>query len=344
MGERLPSRAFTAFSYSPLDGGFSLRLAYEGHTSVDGDWCSPVLVLRPADRGEDVLTDFRDDLVRHGHAPDLPHASPDWWRQPIFCGWGAQCSRAAALNGHLPEAPEPAGLPAAVDPAGERVDHAVTSAAAGLAREDVYGEFLARLDQHHLRPGTVVVGDRWQAAYGTAEPDLDHWPDLRSWIQRQHRVGRRVLLWWKVWDPAGLPAPGVHHRRSRASGRRRPGQPGVPGAPEQDRQLAAVPAGTRRGRLQDRFHPTRTQRDQPAPSGRPGVPGWPRCPPSRRGTASPPSRWPCPRTSTTTTWRACRVLPLGQSFRWQEYTVTVHEQPATPAMPRPTAWRWTGSR
>lgn len=199
---------FTTMAYRPLDGGFSLRLAYEGHTEVEGEWRSPVLVLRPATRGADVLRDSRDDLVRHGFATDAPHPGPAWWQQPIFCGWGAQCGRAAVQAGRRPVPVEPGTGPppsVGVDPAVEHVDHAVTSSAAGLAREDVYEEFLARLAAHHLEPGTVVIDDRWQAAYGTAEPDREHWPDLRGWIARQHRAGRKVLLWWKAWDPSGLP-------------------------------------------------------------------------------------------------------------------------------------------
>ena len=197
---------FTTLSYRPLDGGFSLRLAYEGHTEVEGRWRSPVLVLRPAASGEEVLRDARADLVRHGLVPDHAPSPAPWWREPLFCGWGAQCARAARPAAAAAGAPAvPPSPSVGADPAAERVDQLVTSSAASLSRQDVYEEFLARLGAHGLQPGTVVVDDRWQAAYGTAEPDTAQWPDLRGWIQRQHQAGRRVLLWWKAWDPAGLP-------------------------------------------------------------------------------------------------------------------------------------------
>jgi hypothetical protein len=74
-----------------------------------------------------------------------------------------------------------------------------------LARQDRYDHWLARLAEHGVVPGTVVVDDRWQRAYGTGEPDERHWPDLRAWIAGRHAAGQRVLLWWKAWDPTGLP-------------------------------------------------------------------------------------------------------------------------------------------
>ncbi len=166
---------FTSLRYEPLDGGFLLRLPYEGHTAVDGTWRSPVVVLRPVTSAYQALTAFRDDLIAHDLAPSNgPHVEP-WWRQPLFCGWGAQVARGGA------PAPD-------------------------LCRQDLYDEFLAILRAAHLEPGTIVVDDRWQHEYGTAEPDPEAWPDLRGWIAQRHAEGRRVLLWWKAWDPAGLPA------------------------------------------------------------------------------------------------------------------------------------------
>ena len=166
---------FTTLRFDPVDDGALIRLAYEGHTQVRGRWRSPTVVLRPVASPGEALTGYRDDLVRAGQAPVSAKTAPAWWLEPLFCGWGAQVARGGA------PAPD-------------------------LCRQEIYDEFLARLADVSLDPGTVVVDDRWQARYGTAEPDTDAWPDMRGWIARQHARGRRVLLWWKAWDPAGLPA------------------------------------------------------------------------------------------------------------------------------------------
>ena len=165
---------FTTLRYEPLDGGFLLRLSYEGHTAVNGRWHSPTVVLRPAASGWGVLDDYRADLVAHGYATDQAVAGPAWWSEPLFCGWGAQVARGGA------PAPD-------------------------LATQQNYDQFLALLDDNDLDPGTIVIDDRWQQEYGTATPHLDRWPDLKGWIAEQHGKGRKVLLWWKAWDPAGIP-------------------------------------------------------------------------------------------------------------------------------------------
>lgn len=166
---------FTTLRFDPVDDGALIRLTFEGHTPIDGAWRSPTLVLRPTESPAAALTDYRTDLVQTGCAPAPAKEARPWWLEPIFCGWGAQVARGGA------PAPD-------------------------LCRQDIYDEFLETLQAASLDPGTIVIDDRWQAQYGTAEPDEDAWPDLRGWIARQHALGRRVLLWWKAWDPAGLPA------------------------------------------------------------------------------------------------------------------------------------------
>ncbi|WP_347977857.1 hypothetical protein [Microbacterium sp. ProA8] len=167
---------FTTMRFDPVDGGGLLRLAHEGHTSVDGVWRSPTVVVQPVDSPAHALELYRDDLVRTGCASETAPAIQPWWLEPIFCGWGAQVAR-AGKDGWAPD----------------------------LCRQETYDEFLGTLAAASLDPGTVVIDDRWQAQYGTAEPDTDAWPDLRGWIADQHAQGRRVLLWWKAWDPEGLP-------------------------------------------------------------------------------------------------------------------------------------------
>lgn len=190
---------FTAVRYVPLDDGFLLEFNYDGQTPVADTFVTPTVVLRRAADPWRGLARYRTDLVAQGFAPDRPAAEPaGWWTEPIFCGWGEQCA-AAPIPGQptshpyylsdLGPAVAPPGLPVAFD----------------LARQDRYDEWLDRLARHGVVPGTVVVDDRWQLAYGTGEPDPAHWPDLRGWIAGRHAAGQRVLLWWKAWDPTGLP-------------------------------------------------------------------------------------------------------------------------------------------
>ncbi|MCU1443778.1 MAG: hypothetical protein JWQ59_1928 [Cryobacterium sp.] len=192
---------FTTMHYDPLENGFLIRLDYEGHTSVHGDWESPVFVLRPAATAWSVLDDYRTDLVNSGCAPAGAPDVAAWWREPIFCGWGAQCARSSHVL-----LPGPADPSADTAPETREEENLVVRAAPNFARQDVYDEFLARLAIHGLAPGTIVIDDRWQSDYGSGTVDSAHWPDLRAWIADRHADGRKVLLWWKAWDPEGIPA------------------------------------------------------------------------------------------------------------------------------------------
>jgi hypothetical protein len=170
---------FVEAAYAPRDGGWHLRLEYDGHTRVDGGFTAPTLVLTPgvADPYSG-LRRHRDDLVARGAAPPVDARElPEWWSEPIFCGWGAQF--------HLFETS-----------GGSAMDHATQAN---------YDDFLAALQREGLSPGTITIDDKWQSTYGTNEPDTAKWPDLKGWISEQHGQGRRVLLWWKAWDPEGLP-------------------------------------------------------------------------------------------------------------------------------------------
>ena len=169
---------FAEARWEAVAKGFSLRLDYDGRTHVDGEFRAPVLLLTPSGDAWEGLRRHRSDLAARGAAPPARERErPAWWGRPIFCGWGAQCW--------------------------------LEQQRGGLARDHAtqanYDAFLAVLADHGVAPGTVVLDDKWQATYGRNEPDTGKWPDLRGWIARRHEAGQRVLLWWKAWDPEGLP-------------------------------------------------------------------------------------------------------------------------------------------
>ena len=187
LGAPLEGQTFTGFHYDATEGAYSLRLTYEGQTRVSGPFRTPSVVFTFG--AADPYAGLERYVAALGALEFLaPRAArskpaPDWWSEPIFCGWGAQCSLAsvAAKQGE-----QVAGAPA-------------------FSRQEHCDRFLDALADRGLVPGTVVLDDKWQHDYGTNVVDTEKWPDLPGWIARRHAGGQRVLLWWKAWDPAGLP-------------------------------------------------------------------------------------------------------------------------------------------
>ncbi|MFC4427279.1 hypothetical protein [Deinococcus navajonensis] len=168
---------FTSFHYDGQETAFALRLAYEGQTRVEGQFRTPTLRLAFADDPYDAIAQNSARHAQLGHTQLDQGALPEWWNTPIQCGWGAQCYLVRERGGRAP-------------------DHCT---------QENYDGFLAALDAHDLQPGILVLDDKWSAAYGTSEVDRVKWPDLEGWIARAHERSQRVLLWWKAWDPEGLP-------------------------------------------------------------------------------------------------------------------------------------------
>jgi hypothetical protein len=170
---------FVQAVYVPGDRAFHLVLEHEGHTEATGRYDAPALVLTPATPTPYAgIRAHRDDLVARRAAPPIAErATPEWWSKPMFCGWGAQCHLSSIGQGPAPS----------------------------LATQANYDGFLGALEEHGLVPGTIVIDDKWQETYGLNEPDRAKWQDLRAWIDDRHARGQHVLLWWKAWDPEGLP-------------------------------------------------------------------------------------------------------------------------------------------
>ncbi len=173
--------SFVEARYNGQDAGFYLSLFYEGHKPVEGRYRLPGIGFYFAPNEYQVLVAHVDSLRTMGAVPPaaaMAAAGPRWWQEPLFCGWGAQCALAHRVDGKAPD----------------------------YARQPLYEEFLQTLEAHGLRPGTVVIDDKWQLNYGQNLADPDKWPDLPGFVAAQHTAGRKVLLWLKAWDPEGVPA------------------------------------------------------------------------------------------------------------------------------------------
>lgn len=162
---------FTEFEYTGGEGQ-GLVLRYEGYTAVNSSYSLPALEMVFGQDEYGVLADFAKLESR------VPHQKKvfDWWEKPIFCGWGAQCARSGLYQQPAPK----------------------------LATQAFYVELDAALQEKNIHPGTLVIDDKWQAAYGINDVDRDKWPDMKSFIKDQHAQGRKVLLWLKAWDPEGV--------------------------------------------------------------------------------------------------------------------------------------------
>jgi len=172
---------FTEYRYHGKPSAFHLSLSYDGQTFVNGSYQLPAI-------GFDFANDEYAALERHVkslsaiqhssfQSSDTGQTKPNWWRTPIFCGWGAQCYLASSQGGSAPD----------------------------YARQAVYEGFLQTLDAEEINPGIVVLDDKWQSTYGENQADASKWHDLPGFIASQHAFERKVLLWLKAWDAEGLP-------------------------------------------------------------------------------------------------------------------------------------------
>ena len=182
MGVGVEARAghnrYTEFGYQGGRNAFTLTLPFEGHTQVDGRYTLPTIGF---DFGPDpytLLASHVQHLRAAGYVDSpLSRSRPEWWHEPLFCGWGAQCYLANLAKGRGPD----------------------------FSSQENYEGFLAQLDANGIQPGTVVLDDKWQASYGENDVDTTRWPDLPGFVRERHQNGQHVLLWLKAWDPEGVP-------------------------------------------------------------------------------------------------------------------------------------------
>lgn len=183
LGAGLAARAgqynFHQFMIKTANNCCGFELPLYGKTRVSGEWESQSLLFTEGEDAFEALRAYAEWHYENGWCARKDRSNePDWWRKPIYCGWGEQCDRAARLGGTPYD----------------------------YATQRDYEEMSRRLDALDLHPGCLIIDDKWQGQYGEALPDPEKWPDLRAFADAEHKKGRRVVLWFRSWYPEGLSA------------------------------------------------------------------------------------------------------------------------------------------
>ncbi|MGB9643088.1 MAG: hypothetical protein ACPL3Q_07825 [Candidatus Ratteibacteria bacterium] len=162
----------------------SVKLDLEGHSTPQdvAKYASVYFVY-----GKENETDH--DLLSRSLKMMYPEASkhpqgkvPLWWLMPIYCGYGDQVGIMFELEGG--SGPE--------------------SRALAYCIQGLYERWVNILDQEKVPFGTIIIDAGWSSG-GVWVPNEIQWPDLRGFIDRQHKRGRKVLLWIATWFMEGLP-------------------------------------------------------------------------------------------------------------------------------------------
>jgi len=176
---------FSEYEYLGGDD-FALNLNSWGARRVEGNFCTPRMVIVSGTTNQQALTRYIDVLRAAGLASAVPREQPSWWSRPIVCGWGHQCHQADLFR--IRSSPE----------------RPLDNAAYTLSTQPTYQDIIDRLDAQKLPWGTLVIDARWFLAGGLKNVDEGRWPDLRAFIDAAHRRDRRIVLWWAPWDPEGI--------------------------------------------------------------------------------------------------------------------------------------------
>ena len=179
LAARVGQYNFHQFMIKTANNRCGFEVPLYGKTRVSGEWESQSLLFTEGGDAFDALRAYAEWHYESGWCARKDRSNePDWWRRPIYCGWGEQCDRARRLGGRPFD----------------------------YATQRDYEDMSRRLDELDLHPGCLIIDDKWQGQYGEALPDPEKWPDLRAFADAEHKKGRRVVLWFRSWYPEGLRA------------------------------------------------------------------------------------------------------------------------------------------
>lgn len=175
------------FSEYEYIGGaeFGLNLNYCGLHQVDGAFRTPKIIIHPGNTEEETLKKYITYLKDKCLVPQKKRAFHDWWRGPIISGIGHQCYQADLFRVRSPRE-RPRDL-----------------AGYFMCTQVNYTDFVSRLDSYHLAWKILVIDVKWYINAGLKQIDVGRWPDMRGFVDKLHKRGKKALIWWGPWKTEG---------------------------------------------------------------------------------------------------------------------------------------------
>lgn len=161
---------------------FFFETDLEGHTKVNGDFTLPFIRSFFAPDDLAIIKSYSDYYYDNGFARKKIRRDEDiprWWRGPIVCGWNEQGAQ-SDLFYHGRDQKD-------------------------LASQEVYEKIADMIEEYGVKATMLIIDDKWQKGYGNAVPDPEKWPDMRGFVDKMHKRGIRVLLWFRMWGGEGMP-------------------------------------------------------------------------------------------------------------------------------------------
>ncbi len=189
------------FKFYEYKGGekFRFTLDYDGYTEIAESWESPKILFEESDDIYAGLEQYVDYLRQNGYVTKNDRSNmPDWWREPIFGGWGEQMYHSNHWESYW-----------------GKQSFGWSGSGAHMCTMEIYDKMLATLEKKRLDPVILIVDNRWFKEDNQLEADETIWPDMKGWIRKQHEKGRKVILWVSPFnysrESAGSDVPMAEH-------------------------------------------------------------------------------------------------------------------------------------
>ena len=197
---------FDYFTYEHENNLCCFGTNYNHYTEFEDEYDLPdILFTEDTDRFE-IYKKYSLFHFENGYTNKIKHKKVQWWNGPFFCGWGDQWFTAMDMNSASKKDSKTGWDDVAIAENAENDIPLIFDMAINCANEKIYRELLDLTKQKNIPYNTIIIDCKWNTHFGTMEVDKKKWPDLRKFIDEQHKNGIKVLLWFNFWSTEGLEA------------------------------------------------------------------------------------------------------------------------------------------